>query len=97
MEATRDGLWDWNIQTGAVWIEDDQGVEVLPRESRAVTIQPLGGGKETLIVRIPEKTLGSGLRYCNFSLVSSIKKLAVLNSDFGMRIDIEGAVFSLHD
>jgi M6 family metalloprotease-like protein len=41
------------------WIEDDQVVEVLPRESRAVTIQPLGGGKGTLIVRIP----GPGDKY----------------------------------
>ena len=35
------------------WIGDDQVAEVPLSENRAVTIQPLGGGKGTLIVRIP--------------------------------------------
>ncbi|MBU2623662.1 MAG: hypothetical protein KKD92_15235 [Proteobacteria bacterium] len=35
------------------WIEDDQVVEVTPGESRAVTLQPLGGGKGILVIRIP--------------------------------------------
>lgn len=35
------------------WIEDDQVVEVTPGESRAVTLKPLGGGKGTLVIKIP--------------------------------------------
>lgn len=35
------------------WIEDEQVVQVLPGESKAITLQPLGNGKGTLVIKIP--------------------------------------------
>ena len=35
------------------WFENNQVVEVLPGESRALTLWPLGGGKGTLMIKIP--------------------------------------------
>ncbi len=46
------GMSSWTrLRMG--WIEDDQVVGYKPEESRVVTLHPLGGGKGTLVVRIP--------------------------------------------
>jgi hypothetical protein len=46
------GMSSWTrLRMG--WIEGNQVVEYNPGESRVVTLQPLGGGKGTLVVRIP--------------------------------------------
>ncbi len=42
------------------WIGDDQVVEMPPGESRAVTLQPLGGGQGTLVIRVSGR---SGVYY----------------------------------
>ena len=46
------GMSSWTrLRMG--WIDDSQVVEYKPGEGRVVTLQPLGAGKGTLVVKIP--------------------------------------------